>query len=124
MILDLNDDETTALARLLTNRIDADRYPLSPRIQTLKGILAKLRPEPARESHRGSDLLVRYADLLNERLRHAEDRYRTTPFPYLWRGAFSIGRPAAADIYLRRRQGLPPFKDYAGVIGAPRHSHR
>jgi hypothetical protein len=50
MILDLNDDETTALARLLTNRIDADRYPLSPRIQTLKGILAKLRPEPARES--------------------------------------------------------------------------
>lgn len=36
------------LAALLANTIDADRYPLSPRIQTLKGILGKIRPEPAR----------------------------------------------------------------------------
>ena len=27
--------------------IDGDRYPLSPRILTLKAILAKIRPEPA-----------------------------------------------------------------------------
>jgi hypothetical protein len=44
MILDLNDDEAAALTRLLTNTIDADRYPLSPRIQTLKAILGKIRP--------------------------------------------------------------------------------
>jgi hypothetical protein len=49
MQLDLTDQEIAALARLLTNTIDADRYPLSPRIQTLKGLLAKIRPEPARE---------------------------------------------------------------------------
>jgi hypothetical protein len=49
MILDLNDDETAALTRLLTNTIDADRYPFSPRIQMLKAILGKIRPEPARE---------------------------------------------------------------------------
>ena len=49
MTLDLSDDETVALTRLLTNTIDADRYPLSPRIQTLKAILAKIRPEPVRE---------------------------------------------------------------------------
>jgi hypothetical protein len=49
MTLDLTEDETAALARLLTNTIDADRYPLSPRIQLLKGILAKIRPESARE---------------------------------------------------------------------------
>jgi hypothetical protein len=49
MNLDLSDEEIAALTRLLTNTIDADRYPLSPRIQTLKGILAKLRPEPVRE---------------------------------------------------------------------------
>jgi hypothetical protein len=49
MQLDLTDEETAALTRLLTNTIDADRYPLSPRIQTLKGILGKIRPEPARE---------------------------------------------------------------------------
>jgi hypothetical protein len=49
MQLDLTDDETGALARLLTNTIDADRYPLSPRIQVLKGILGKIRPEPVRE---------------------------------------------------------------------------
>jgi hypothetical protein len=46
---DLTDEETDALARLLRDTIDADRYPLSPRIQRLKGILAKIRPESARE---------------------------------------------------------------------------
>jgi hypothetical protein len=46
---DLTDEETTALARLLSDTIDADRYPLSPRTQTLKAILGKIRPEPARE---------------------------------------------------------------------------
>jgi hypothetical protein len=49
MMLDLTDEETDALARLLSRTIDDDRYPLSPRVQTLKGILAKLRPEPVRE---------------------------------------------------------------------------
>lgn len=49
MQLDLNDEETAALTRLLTDAIDADRYPLSPRIQTLKGVLGKIRPEPPRE---------------------------------------------------------------------------
>jgi hypothetical protein len=48
-MLDLTDEETDALARLLSRTIDNDRYPLSPRVQTLKGILAKIRPEPARE---------------------------------------------------------------------------
>jgi hypothetical protein len=48
MMLDLTDEETDALARLLSRTIDNDRYPLSPRIQGLKGILAKLRPEPVR----------------------------------------------------------------------------
>jgi hypothetical protein len=42
--------KTAALTRLLTNTIDADRYPLSPMIQTLKAILGKIRPEPAREA--------------------------------------------------------------------------
>jgi hypothetical protein len=49
MTLDLTEDETAALARLLTSTTDADRYPLSPRIQLLKDILGKIRPEPARE---------------------------------------------------------------------------
>jgi hypothetical protein len=49
MMLDLTDEETDALARLLSRTIDDDRYPLSPRVQNLKGILAKIRPEPVRE---------------------------------------------------------------------------
>jgi hypothetical protein len=48
MILDLTDAETGALARLLSQTINSHRY-LSPRVQTLRGILAKIRPEPARE---------------------------------------------------------------------------
>lgn len=47
--LDLTDEKTAALARLLHNAIDGDRYPLSSRVQLLRGILAKIRPEPARE---------------------------------------------------------------------------
>ena len=49
MTPDLMDEETAALARLLRDAIDGDRYRLSPRIGTLKAILAKLRREPARE---------------------------------------------------------------------------
>jgi hypothetical protein len=49
LTLDLTDEETTALARVLRDVIDADRYPPSARVQMLKGILAKIRPEPVRE---------------------------------------------------------------------------
>jgi hypothetical protein len=49
MMLDLSEEETDALARLLRRTIDVDRYPLSPRIQILKAILVKIRPEPVRE---------------------------------------------------------------------------
>jgi hypothetical protein len=47
--LDLSDDETTALAQELYAIVENDRYPLSSRIRTLREILAKLLPEPARE---------------------------------------------------------------------------
>jgi hypothetical protein len=45
MDLDLTEDETLALAAQLKRAMAADRYPLSPRVQTLKAILAKLGPE-------------------------------------------------------------------------------
>ena len=45
MILGLIDEETAALARLLRNNIDDDRYPLSARIKLLKG---NSREDPAR----------------------------------------------------------------------------
>ena len=43
----LTDDEKTALLALLKRTINDDRYPLSPRIRTLRDILAKLQPPPA-----------------------------------------------------------------------------
>jgi hypothetical protein len=49
MTVDLSDPETDALATLLRRTIDNDRFPLSPRIQTLKAILGKIRPDPVRE---------------------------------------------------------------------------
>jgi hypothetical protein len=48
MQLDLTEEETEALARLIRDAIDRDRYQFSPRVQTWKGILAKIRPERAR----------------------------------------------------------------------------
>jgi hypothetical protein len=44
MMLDLSDDEKLALVRLLAHTIEAGRYPLSPRVLTLKAALAKLDP--------------------------------------------------------------------------------
>src|ERR1700751_1948996 len=45
----LTDEEAAALIKELAEITGNDRYPFSPRIQTLRAILAKLRPEPARE---------------------------------------------------------------------------
>ena len=42
--LDLSDEEGAALAHELHAIVENDRYPLSPRIRTLKGVLGKLRP--------------------------------------------------------------------------------
>jgi hypothetical protein len=44
----LTEEEKLALVALVRRTIDADRYPLSPRIDQLRGILEKLEsPKPA-----------------------------------------------------------------------------
>ena len=48
---DLTDDERAALAALLRETIERDRFPLSPRIRSLKAILDKLDPQPEREPY-------------------------------------------------------------------------
>jgi hypothetical protein len=49
MNLELNEVQTEVLIRELSQIVQNDRYPLSPRIVALKEILGKLRPEPERE---------------------------------------------------------------------------
>jgi len=49
MNIDLNEDEAAVLLRELDSIMDGDRYFLSQRVQTLKAIRAKIRPEPVRE---------------------------------------------------------------------------
>jgi hypothetical protein len=49
MNIDLTDEETAALLRELNGIVANDRYFLSPRVQTLKAIRNKIRPEPVRE---------------------------------------------------------------------------
>jgi hypothetical protein len=49
MNLDLTDEQAAALERELRRIIDDDKFPLSPRICTLRDILAKMRPEPIRQ---------------------------------------------------------------------------
>ena len=48
MTLDLTDDEARALAKHLRQAIDHHRYPLAPRLNPLKAILAKLEPPKPR----------------------------------------------------------------------------
>ena len=43
MHLDLTDEETLALLNLLVETIEADRYPMSPRIRVLRDILVPRR---------------------------------------------------------------------------------
>jgi hypothetical protein len=43
-LLPLSGDEKLALVAGLKRLIDEDRYPLSPRVQTLTAILARLQP--------------------------------------------------------------------------------
>jgi hypothetical protein len=49
MKLELTEEEAATLANELDGIVRNDRYPLSPRIQTLRAVLAKLKPEPVRE---------------------------------------------------------------------------
>lgn len=48
MTLDLTDDEARALAKHLRQTLDNHRYPLAPRLDPLKAILAKLEPPAPR----------------------------------------------------------------------------
>jgi hypothetical protein len=48
MNLELTDEQTEALIWELSQIIDGDRYPISPRILVLKKIVGMLRPEPVR----------------------------------------------------------------------------
>jgi len=49
MNVDLTDEEAAALAQELHDIVENDRYPFSPRVQTQRAIVHKLRPEPVRK---------------------------------------------------------------------------
>jgi hypothetical protein len=44
MQLELTDEETFALLNLLVETIEADKFPLAPRLRILRAILAKFGP--------------------------------------------------------------------------------
>ena len=45
--INLTDEEWAELRRALRDAIQADKYPLSPRVQALKRVMAKLDPDAA-----------------------------------------------------------------------------
>jgi hypothetical protein len=49
---DLTDEEKRALIALLRETVDYARYPLAPRLDPLKAILAKLDPPPPQPAPR------------------------------------------------------------------------
>ena len=46
-VFDLADDEAQTLIRLVRRAIGEDRYPMAPRLDPLKALLATLEPERA-----------------------------------------------------------------------------
>jgi hypothetical protein len=78
--LDMSDNEAAALIKELQDTVDNDRHPFPERIRTLRGILAKLRPEPPREP-----LLQPKGTHRNELSPEGAvfaSRYRHASFPY------------------------------------------
>jgi hypothetical protein len=55
-LISLTKKKAAVLLRELDGIIDGDKYFLSPRIQTLKAIRAKLRPEPLLALHAASEI--------------------------------------------------------------------
>ena len=47
--LDLTDDEHAALVWLAKHALDTDRFPMSPRLYSLRATLAKPETQPLRE---------------------------------------------------------------------------
>jgi hypothetical protein len=77
MNIDLTDEETAALLRELDGIIASDRYFLSPRVQTLKAIRNKIRPEPPLKATTDAQALRAAASRpppTRVRSEHAEDR--------------------------------------------------
>jgi hypothetical protein len=48
MTIELTDEEAAALARYLRQKVDDEHFPLAPRLDPLKAILAKLEPPAPR----------------------------------------------------------------------------
>ena len=55
--LELTEVQKEALIRELSQIVQNDRYPLSPRIVALKEVLGRLRPEPGARASTSSALL-------------------------------------------------------------------
>jgi hypothetical protein len=79
MRLELNDIQTEALIRELTQIIDNDRYPLSPRIVVLKEILGDAptgahtrAPTPAAALRAADQGAIPAATVVPEKLRHLD----------------------------------------------------
>jgi len=99
MDLKLTDEQAAALIRELSNIVQNDRYPLSPRIVTLKEILGLLRPEPKRAAAAAPPPPKIYAPPTKGRWRaHAAGDSRKVK-PY--RGPLmTLGNDAAARVQL------------------------
>jgi hypothetical protein len=74
----LTDDDRAILAEVLRETIERDRYPMSPRIRSLKGNTGKARPHG---SARAAGRLVQQEDRAAEaaRLALAEHGHRRSP---------------------------------------------
>jgi len=72
--LDLTDEETFALLNLLVDTIEADRYPMSPRIRLLREILGKFGQIGPASPPELAQKLRRYAPLPPARRPTPEER--------------------------------------------------
>jgi hypothetical protein len=115
-------DPVFAECGTLRRTIDDDRYPLSPRVQTLKAILAKIQPEPAQEPFTAAEAICAAASDDGQKAPLGALALKSEPgSPMALRtcGAASVIRGCSADCAHDRRH-----PDNAGISHALRHHHR
>jgi hypothetical protein len=118
MQVDRTDDEASALRKLLAYTVEYDRYPLSPRIQTLRRILAKFEPRaPSPPPARPPTLEER-----DPRRRPALDRGGLGDRPRLEQPSNQLGAPAEAPLLSRSYILAGEFG--LDLLKHPRQRHR
>jgi len=112
-VIQLTDDEKRVLVMTLKRAIDADRYPLSPRVMALKSILGRLEPRSRRRHRCPRCSTLRCPGLRRGSGGHGDDRSGSTTRHR--RAARTAGTAGSKELRMKRTIAAAPFASFLAV---------